>query len=255
VASVLIQVPQESAEGPPRLVTLRPGQVATFGRGAAEQPVDVRLRHPAVSRLAGRITAAADYWLVDNLSADRTYVIENPEGGGEYLKVAPRRLGAPVPFEFARLVIPTGQGTITFMVYAPEHAFADPFDDGDPGADATAAAFALDESAKYFLILVAMCEPRLRDSSTVTIPSVPQIIDRLAGHPPCSDLTRTAVNWHVDYLADHKLRLRSHGESISRRDAVVGAALRFGLVTDQHLSLLPPRGPARAQDTGDPPRR
>ncbi|MFI7542293.1 hypothetical protein [Actinoplanes sp. NPDC049599] len=248
MSSVLVQLPAGTGPDAPPLIRLGPGQSVTFGRGRPGLPVDVELPHPGVSRLAGRITATADHWLIDNLSADRTYVIDNPEGGGEHLKIAPRRLGAPVPFEFARVVIPVDDGTVSLLVFAPEHAYADPGAGGEPGGDATAAAFALDEAAKYFLVLLALCEPRLRDSTSVAIPSVPEIIERLAGHPDCADLTRTAVNFHIDYLADHKLRIRRRGTlRDSRREAVVSVALRFNLVTDQHLRLLPARHPVRSQ--------
>src|SRR3978361_1313453 len=62
--------------------------------------------HTDVSRLAGESTAVEDYWLITNLSRDKTYVVDNPEGGGEYLTVSPRRVAAPVPFEFARVSLP-----------------------------------------------------------------------------------------------------------------------------------------------------
>ena len=32
--------------------------------------------------------------------------MENPEGGGEFVKVGPGRTGAPIPFEFSRLLVP-----------------------------------------------------------------------------------------------------------------------------------------------------
>jgi hypothetical protein len=239
MASVIVQLVG-------RNLLLNPGESITFGRGGPGREVDVRLAHPAVSRLAGRITAVADFWLISNLSAERTYVVDNPEGGGEHLKIPPRRLGAAVPFEFARVVIPVEDGAVDFLVYAPEHTFAEPGRPGDPGGDTTTVAFSLDESAKYFLVLVALCEPRLRDSSSVAIPLVPEVVNRLRGRPDCQDLTRSAVNFHIDYLAEHKLRIRdrtAHGPSRLefKREAVVACALRFNLVSDRHLALLSPR--------------
>ena len=101
-------------------------------------------------------------------------------------------------------------------------------------------AFSLDESAKYFLILVALCEPRLRDSSSVAIPLVPEIVDRLQGA-----LTRSAVNFHIDYLAEHKLRIRQRDSTERprldhKRESLVACSLRFNLVSERHLALLPP---------------
>lgn len=103
------------------------------------------------------------------------------------------------------------------------------------------AEFPLDQAARYFLILVALCEPRLRDASSAVIPTVPQIIERLcqAGHPR---LTRAAVNFHIEYLARHKLRVKqaegSGGKADWQRAALVSLALRFNLVGHQHLALL-----------------
>src|SRR4030095_9654364 len=67
----------QSADDPPTVLNLAPGSAATFGRGNRDTPVDLVLPDAAVSRLAGRITAVEDYWLISNLSLRSTYVIEN----------------------------------------------------------------------------------------------------------------------------------------------------------------------------------
>jgi hypothetical protein len=105
-----------------QVLRLGPGQEVTFGRGAPGHPVHLQLEHPAVPRLAGRITAAEDHWLLSNLSLDRTYLVENPEGAGEHVKVAPRRLAAPIPFELARVVLPVDRDQAEFVVFAPSTA-------------------------------------------------------------------------------------------------------------------------------------
>lgn len=43
---------------------------------------------------------------MSNLPARHPYVVENPEGAGEHIEVAPGRLDAPVPFESSRIVLP-----------------------------------------------------------------------------------------------------------------------------------------------------
>jgi hypothetical protein len=203
-----------------------------------------------VSRLAGDISAVEDYWLISNLSRDKTYVVDNPEGAGEYLMVPPRRLAAPVPFEFARVSLPVTDGPVSFLVFAPQHSYADADYPDGLGGDRTAPAFPLDETAKYFLILVALCEPRLRDSSTVALPTADEVVQRLREHPSCGDLTRAAVNHHIDYLAVTKLRVKDPrpgaGERLDwKREALVSIALRFGLVRDEHRRLLPARALGR----------
>ncbi|MFD1541417.1 FHA domain-containing protein [Nonomuraea guangzhouensis] len=216
---------------------LKPGETATFGRGADDVPVDIVVADRAVSRLAGRIQAVEDYWLISNLSAERTYVVENPEGGGEFVKVPPLRMGMPVPFEFSRVILPAEHGTTGFLVFAPEHVYG--MSAVVPGTGATTrGVFPLDRTAKYFLILVALCEARLHDPSSTVVPTVPQLIERLAGH----ELTRSGVNFHIDYLAGTKLRVKhpdEGGKADWQRAALINLALRFDLVTDADLRLLP----------------
>jgi hypothetical protein len=233
---VIVHVP-----GLARPVELAPGDSVTFGRGGGGLEVGIEIAGGAVSRLAGAVRACADFWLISNYSSRATYVIRNPQGAGEFVKLAPRRLEMPVPFEFADVVLPADCAQPALHVLAPRHAYADP--DLEPGADSeqTVAAFPLDHTARYFLILVALCEPRLLDASSVVIPTVPEIIDRLgrAGHPR---LTRTAVNFHIEYLARHKLRVKPSeggpGKADWQRAALVSLALRFNLVGHQHLALL-----------------
>jgi len=239
VAGVIVQ----SCDDPPGVRELAPGQAATFGRGSAQSPVDIVLPDVAISRVAGRILAVEDHWLVSNLSARSTYVIENPEGGGEFIKVAPRRLEMPVPFEFSRVVVPGTDRSAAFYVFAPQHAYADIAAIPDGSADATRTSFPLDETAKYFLILLALCEPRLRKASSPVIPTAPEILDRLAGLPAAAGLTRAAVNFHIGYLAREKLRVKTPDDTENtkadwQRNALVSLALQFDLVREEHLALL-----------------
>jgi hypothetical protein len=237
--TVLIQV-----VGGPTL-PLGPGAKARFGRGAPGIDVDVRLADPGVPRLAGEIQAASDHWLLSNFSGDKTYVVENPEGAGEHVKVPPGRLAAPIPFEISRVVLPAGLDFVRFSVFAPMHTYLDRMSVGAPTGEGTLTAFPLDESAKYFLVLVALCEPRLRDRSHVAIPTVEAVVERLRKLPSCVDLTVAAVNFHIDYLARTKLRVKQDPVDGPRRDdtkraALVSLALRFNLVREDHLGLLPP---------------
>ncbi len=244
--TVLVQVPSPDGGPPSHVVHVRPGETLRFGRGAEDCDVDVALAHRGVSRLAGELSAVEDYWLISNLSNDTTYVVDNPEGGGEYVTVAPRRIAAPVPFEFARVSLPTADGPVEFLVFAPQHAYAEPGDE-PPTGERTSAAFPLDETAKYFLILIALCEPRLRDGASVALPTAAEIVERLRGHDRCGDLTRAAVNHHIDYLAIEKLRVKEPRPGAderleTKREALASVALRFGLVRDEHRRLLPRRG-------------
>ena len=236
--TVLVQVPSPDGGLPSQVIHVQPGQTLRFGRGGPDRAVDIRLAGDGVSRLAGELAAAEDHWLITNLSAEASYVVDNPEGGGEYITVAPRRIAAPVPFEFARVSLPTRGRPAEFLVFAPQHAYAEP--GSPPGGDRTVAAFSLDETAKYFLILVALCEPRLRDGASVALPTAGEIVERLRGR---LELTRAAVNHHIDYLAIEKLRVKTPepGRLDSKREALVAIALRYGVVREEHRRLLPRR--------------
>jgi serine/threonine-protein kinase len=244
--TILVQVPAPDGGPPTQVVDVRPGQTMSFGRGAPDRPVDIELPGDGVSRLAGEISAAEDYWLISNLSNEASYVVDNPEGAGEYVTIAPRRISAPVPFEFARVSLPAPDGPVQFLVFAPQHTYAETGQVQVPGGDRTIAAFSLDETAKYFLILVALCEPRLLDGSSVDLPSAGDIVERLRADERFTGLTRTAVNHHIDYLAIEKLRVKvprpgADERLDTKREALVSIALRFGIVRAEHRRLLPAR--------------
>jgi hypothetical protein len=83
-----------------------------------------------------------------------------------------------------------------------------------------------------------------RGCASPVIPTVPEILDRLAGLPATAGLTRSAANFHIDYLATSKLRVKTpaDGEKTKadwQRRALVNLALQFDLVRDEHLALLP----------------
>ncbi|MGW7431447.1 serine/threonine protein kinase [Streptomyces sp. NPDC054861] len=252
MSGILIHLPSEERTEPTTTLRLGPGEAARFGRGTASHPVELRLPDPAVSRLAGEIRVTDDHWQLTNFSTTQSYLVENPEGAGEYLRVPPRRSGAPIPFEFARVVLPTRGSTVSFQVFAPDHVYLDAADPGGRWGTGTLTAYSLDETATYFLVLVALCEPRLRDESAVHVPTTPQVVERIRNHPALTRLTPRAVSAHIQYLAEEKLRVHGPQDALpgrgvrrtGKREAVVGVALRFGLVREEHLRLLPPRAPS-----------
>lgn len=256
VSGVIVHLPQGSGgagDGEPdgEAVTLRlgPGEVARFGRGSATIPVELRLADAAISRLAGEIRVTDDHWQLTNHSATHSYLVENPEGAGEYLRVPPRRVGAPIPFEFSRVVLPSAAtspspsrcsrpttSTWTRRPWAP------------PGP------------AHGHRVLPrrdghVLPRPRraLRTAPARPVPGGgshhPQIVERLKGHVAGGTLTARAISSHIDYLAEEKLRIggsdrREAGKGDRRngkREGIVGLALRFGLVREEHLTLLPPQ--------------
>ncbi|MDG4864064.1 serine/threonine protein kinase [Streptomyces sp. T-3] len=256
MSGIVVHLP-EGGDGAPVTLRLGPGERARFGRGSSATPVELRLADATVSRLAGEIHATDDHWQLSNLSTTHSYLVQNPEGAGEYLRVPPRRAGAPIPFEFSRVVLPSRSDTpVLFQVFAPDHVYLDPRALGGSGESRTLTAYSLDETATYFLVLVALCEPWLRDSWPVAVPTTPQVVERLRDHPACGRLTARAVSSHIDYLADEKLRIHvptpdGAGRADRRngkREAVVAIALKFGIVVEEHLALLRRRAhPATGQ--------
>ena len=78
--------------------------------------------------------------------------------------------------------------------------------------------------------------------------AVPEVVDRLRPLPSCGGLSRAAVNYHIDYLARTKLRVKDPASEAEptrlewKREALVSLAVRFNLVREDHLALLPRRG-------------
>ncbi|MFC8387182.1 MULTISPECIES: hypothetical protein [unclassified Streptomyces] len=231
---------------------LAPGESLRFGRAvSAATPHLLTIAHEGVSRTAGEVTATGTYWSLSNFSRTATYAVDNPEGAGEHIKVAPGRLGAPVPFEFSRVVLPAGSELLSFDVWAPRHDYVDPADvpsrpepagyDGD-GGDSTALAFPLDRTKRYFQVLSALCEPRLRGTPHAPLPTVEQVVERLRPQWPTAN--RAAVQWNIDYLAV-KLRLKPGPDSCEpgprlngKKETIVSLALRFDLVREDDLAAL-----------------
>lgn len=237
--SVIVVPPTcSSADGQVRIAA---GERLTFGRAGTDGGLTID--HQGVPRVAGEITAHRNFWLLSNLSADQTYVVDNPEGAGEHIKVAPGRLDAPVPFEFSRIVLPAAGDLLAFDVWAPRHAFRSVERHGLSGV-LTAPAFALDRTKRYFAVLAALCEPRLRGEPHAPLPAVEQLVDRLRSVWPT--VSRSAVYWNIDYLAV-KLRLRPAPDTAEpglrvngKKESLVSLALRFDLIREDDLAVLAP---------------
>lgn len=133
----IIVVPMDST-CPADQIHLAPSESLPFGRAARSYGPHLTIPHEGVSRAAGEITAAGAYWTLSNLSGGQTYVVENPEGAGEHVKIAPGRLDAPIPFEFSRVVLPAGNELLSFDVWAPRHDYLDCAGTGDGAPTASA---------------------------------------------------------------------------------------------------------------------
>ncbi|MFI2202347.1 FHA domain-containing protein [Streptomyces sp. NPDC020192] len=234
----IIVVPPPTTEDDHPQIHLAPGERLGFGRAPGN---GLRIPHDGVSRRAGEVVAQGTFWILSNLSARQTYVVENPEGAGEHIKVGPGRLDAPIPFEFSRIVLPAAGDLLPIEIWAPRHDYLG--DDGSgPDGDTTAAAFSVDRTKRYFAVLAALCEPRLRGDPHAPLPTVDQVVDRL--RPAWPAASRTSVQWNIDYLAV-KLRLKPGPESADpgprlngKKESLVSLALRFDVVREDDLVVL-----------------
>ncbi|MFJ2232712.1 FHA domain-containing protein [Streptomyces sp. NPDC087859] len=234
----VIVVPPACAR-PDDQIRIATGERLTFGR--AGEGDGLTITHQGVPRIAGEISAQGTFWLLSNRSEHQTYVVENPEGAGEHIKVGPGRVDAPVPFEFSRIVLPAAGDLLTFDVWAPRHVFRSVARHGLSGA-LTAPAFTLDRTKRYFAVLAALCEPRLRGEPHASLPAVEQLVERL--RPVWPSVSRSAVYWNIDYLA-LKLRLRPGPDTAEpgrrvngKKESLVSLALRFDLVCEDDLVVL-----------------
>jgi hypothetical protein len=76
------------------------------------------------------------------------------------------------------------------------------------------------------------------------IPSVQEVLERLRPARRFQQASRSSINFHIDYLLQHKLPVRQWassggGRMHSKREALVFFALRYDLVREEHLRLLP----------------
>jgi hypothetical protein len=200
--------------------------------------------------------------------------VANPEGVGEHIRVAPGRADAPVPFEFARVMLcadaVTGTGASTgadgprpgcgFDVMAPRHDYLTAggglpgitgVGTGGEGADGGGGAddsedwlfdpfpcpYPLDHTCRYFLVLAALCEAGLHTGDAeAPVPTTEELTERL--RPVWPEVSPAAVSWNLDYLR-LKLRLRTPPDGgTTTREALARFALRFDLVHEGHLAVL-----------------
>lgn len=183
---------------------------------------------------------------MSNFTTGITFVLENLEGGTELVKVRPRQLEVVSPFELSRVWIPYATGMFELTLFCPPPRLLEP-DGACDGLEPPMVG--LDRGSMYFAVLVALCEPRLRGSSMAAVPSVQEVVARLQPSDRFSKANRSSINYHIDYLVDQKLPVSQwvkydhSGRKHSKRAALVAFALRFDLVTEEHLAILPRPSP------------
>lgn len=201
--------------------------------------------------VVGRVTAGGDYWTIRNAAPETAVLVENASGN-DFVSI-PAGMEMPVPFTSSRVLVFGSTGIFGFSVRAAAHPVSDP---ASPRPMATGGTPLLNHDAKYFGVLVALCEPALRYGLMTELPTSGEIVQRLRRLPSYRSITSVAVDFHLHYLVTRKLSVFVNAYSSivgapapvvarSRRTALVQLALRFNLVERRDLSLLDDRaGPA-----------
>jgi hypothetical protein len=230
----------QCAAGFGRAVEVRhlcPGQSVLFaGCGCRRCQFDLVVPATPGATGIGRVTAHPDHWRLDN-PGPVPLVVEDLEQPPNLITVPAGRAGVVVPFELARVGAGSAQAPLV-TVFGPEPAGAAtpvrpcPYTAGGDGPDQ------LDPEAIYFAVLVALCEPRLRQSLDAALPTSAEIAQRLTQRG--ITVSARAVDWHIEYLTG-KLGLRPASQLGRprrgwRKEAVAAAALRRLLVRPEHVS-------------------
>ncbi|WP_232519962.1 hypothetical protein [Actinosynnema pretiosum] len=119
--------------------------------------------------------------------------MESLEGGGEFVRVRPRRRRVCVPFETSRLVLPLASGTVAVTASFPPPDLVDPADEVD-AYQAPAGPARLDEAAKYFLAPTASSGPSPATPTASATPSTNASAP--AAPPPDEDVdASTSLNF------------------------------------------------------------
>ena len=227
---------------------LSPGDVLTFGRSADLEIDDNRYLH----RLIGRFAWANGMWWLANTGSSIALRLADARGPS-YAKVAP---GATVPLAYETAVLTFEAGGrpyelhLELLIDAPSFgvdpstadAVAGNGDAVDLEATTTAGSLPLNEEQR--LLLIALCEPWLDDSSSNELPTNRQIAARLGW-------TITKYNRKLDWLCQKYASagvsgLRGSSDLLARdrRVRLVEHALDTGVVTAADLSRLPGARPA-----------
>jgi hypothetical protein len=225
---------------------LAPGDELTFGRSADLVIDENRYLH----RLIGRFAWTNGMWWLANTGSSIALRLADADGPS-YAKVAP---GTSVPLSFETGVLTFEAGGRTYelrlelLVDTPWFAVGagdDPaaaFEGVDLEATTTAGSLPLNDEQR--LLLVALCEPFLDDTSANELATNRQIAARLGW-------TITKFNRKLDWLCQKYASagvsgLRGSSDLLARdrRVRLVEHALDAGVVTPADLGLLPPARPA-----------
>lgn len=236
-----------------RQVALRPGEAVTFGRDDPDDPDNAAhlglSANPRLHLLAGRIEVDDTGWVLTNLGRWLHLRVVEIDGPNR-LDLHPGR-AVRVPYPRCLVEAATGDETVAIEVDCPRLAAAGSgtgAGDGEvPLSGATVGGLGLDRGAGYFLALVALCAPRLRDPQSDEVATVGQIVQMLNARPGATErVTAKAIERRLAHVR-HKIGLATSdpysgsAAGLEVRDAarqLADVVLRTGTVTAADLELL-----------------
>lgn len=155
------------------------GDQVTFGTCFCEGcDLDIVISKAKTSQVRGAITAFQDYWKLDNLDLTAELIARDVEDPRQHVRLAPGRLGVPIPFELTCLEDCKADAGKQFVIFGPEPVFAT----GPPNVCRTLGTGEgprLDKDATYYAVLEELCEPWLRGSTHTPLPTTRDIVRRL----------------------------------------------------------------------------
>jgi hypothetical protein len=231
--AVSIQCAQHPARGS-TVLDLIPGQAATFGTcGCGRCLHDLLLHTSKAGHIAGRVSAFADHWRIDNLSIDNRLFIEDVEEYGQLVTVPPGRAQVVVPFEISRIMAGETTQVEVAKIFGPE-----PLTGCDPARRCPREqpnVARLDEESTYFEVLATLCNDRLNVDPSAALPTSVAIAKTMRERGRF--ITPRAIDEHINYLID-KLGLRPAGKGLARRswrkEALATEAIRRRIITPDH---------------------
>jgi hypothetical protein len=220
---------------------LSDGDEITFG--SDQEQADLVIPDASLAAVVGQIGATETGWWIENMTADLQVLVEH--SNGHDFVVVQGAMTIPSPVASARVLLIGHAGIVSFSVTSTTDRTGGSAH--EPAASGRAGL--LSESAKYFRVLVALCEPALRSRSVTTVPTSAEIVERLRRVPAYRSMTSTAVNFHLNYLCTQKLRahVRRYSQIMGippqtvarqRRLVLVQLSLHFNLVSHAHQRLL-----------------
>jgi hypothetical protein len=214
---------------------VEPGHELTFGRAGTLEVDD----NPYLHRLLGRFVDRSGVWWLDHL-ADRTPIVVRDAHGPSRSVVAPGTSAVITHGEFV-VAFTAGPTNYELLGTLEEHEWAIDLL-GPDGLDGTRTLDwgRVELNPDQRLLLVALCEPRLRDHGApdAAVPANRAGATRLGW-------SLSKFNRKLDHLCEKLARAGVHGvhgdagaSATDRRRRLVDHAVDLGLVTVDDLALL-----------------